>query len=152
MPDSRGWSRDAIYRRRGHMTIERAVMLLAGSMIMLSVMLTWLFSPYWLVLTAFVGLNLMQASITRLCPAAMIFKALVCEVDRRSDKASAVRLMQSQSCQYGQWLVPARGAESRLPLGRGRCMLKSTASKARGDEQPRSAAPQSGCDYTAMRG
>jgi hypothetical protein len=38
-------------------------------------MLAWQVSPWWLLLTGFVGLNLIQSSLTRLCPAAMAFKA-----------------------------------------------------------------------------
>jgi hypothetical protein len=33
-------------------------------------------SPYWYLLTAFVGLNLIQASVTGFCPAALAFKKL----------------------------------------------------------------------------
>lgn len=58
------------------MSIDRAVLLFAGFMVLLSAVLVWLFSPWWLLLTAFVGLNMMQASITGFCPAAMIFKAM----------------------------------------------------------------------------
>ncbi len=58
------------------MSIDRAVLAFAGVMVLLSAALTWYFSPWWLLLTAFVGLNLIQASITGFCPAAMIFKAL----------------------------------------------------------------------------
>lgn len=58
------------------MSTDRAVMLFAGAMTLLSAVLVWLFSPWWLLLTAFVGLNMMQASVTGFCPAAMIFKAL----------------------------------------------------------------------------
>ena len=58
------------------MTIDRAVMFFAGCMVLLSAVLVWFFSPWWLLLTAFVGVNLMQASITGFCPAAMIAKAL----------------------------------------------------------------------------
>jgi hypothetical protein len=31
-------------------------------------------SPYWLLLAAFVGLNLLQSAFTRICPAEMILK------------------------------------------------------------------------------
>ena len=55
--------------------VDRAVMGFAGTINLVSVLLAWLVSPYWLLLTAFVGLNLLQASITGFCPAAMIFKA-----------------------------------------------------------------------------
>ena len=58
------------------MSIDRAVMAFAGFMVLVSVALSQLHSPYWLLLTAFVGLNLIQASFTRFCPAAMVFKRL----------------------------------------------------------------------------
>ena len=58
------------------MTIDRAVLAFAGIVVLLSALLVWLVSPWWLLLTAFVGANLMQASITGFCPAAMVFKAL----------------------------------------------------------------------------
>ena len=58
------------------MSVDRAVMALAGTLILASVALGVLASPYWLLLTGFVGANLLQASFTGLCPAAMIFKAL----------------------------------------------------------------------------
>ncbi|WP_109259965.1 YgaP family membrane protein [Hyphobacterium indicum] len=58
------------------MTIGRAVTLFAGIMVLVSLGLAWAFSPYWLALTAFVGLNLVQSSFTGFCPAAMIFKAM----------------------------------------------------------------------------
>ncbi|MDE3114535.1 MAG: DUF2892 domain-containing protein [Pseudomonadota bacterium] len=57
------------------MNVDRMVLAFAGLMILASVVLTLLYSPWWLLLTAFVGLNMLQASFTRLCPAAMIFKA-----------------------------------------------------------------------------
>lgn len=58
------------------MNIDRAVLLLAGSMLLVSLVLTWLLSPYWLLLTAFVGANLFQAAFTGFCPAAIIFRKL----------------------------------------------------------------------------
>ena len=58
------------------MSIDRAVLAFAGFMVLLSAGLTWLFSPWWLLLTVFVGVNLIQASVTGFCPAAMAFKAL----------------------------------------------------------------------------
>lgn len=56
------------------MTIDRAVMAFAGAVILLSLLLAYVFSLYWLGLTAFVGLNLLQAAFTGLCPLAMILK------------------------------------------------------------------------------
>jgi hypothetical protein len=58
------------------MNVDRAVLAFAGLVILLSLALTWLHSPYWLVLTAFVAVNLVQASFTGFCPAAMIFRRL----------------------------------------------------------------------------
>ena len=58
------------------MTIDRAVLAFAGIMVLVSALLVWLFGPWWLLLTAFVGANLLQASVTGICPAAMLFKAL----------------------------------------------------------------------------
>ncbi len=56
------------------MTLGRAVMMFAGTMILVSVVLAWQVSPYWLLLTGFVGLNLLQTSITGFCPAAMVLR------------------------------------------------------------------------------
>ena len=58
------------------MNIDRAVMAFAGVMILVSAALVYFVSPWWLLLTAFVGLNLLQASFTGFCPAAMVFKKL----------------------------------------------------------------------------
>ena len=56
------------------MTLDRTVMAFAGFMILLNLLLEQHYGPVWLWLTAFVGLNLIQASFTGFCPAAMIFK------------------------------------------------------------------------------
>lgn len=58
------------------MTVDRAVMMFAGFVILVSLALGVAVSPYWYFLTAFVGLNLIQASLTGFCPAAIIFKRL----------------------------------------------------------------------------
>lgn len=58
------------------MNVDRAVLAFAGAMVLASAALTWLFSPYWLLLTVFVGLNMLQASVTGFCPAARIFGKL----------------------------------------------------------------------------
>lgn len=49
------------------MTLERWIRLIAGSFILLSLVLSQLQSPYWLLFTAFVGLNLFQSALTRWC-------------------------------------------------------------------------------------
>ena len=56
------------------MNIDRAVMAFAGTMVLLSLILAYAFSPYWLLLTAFVGINLVQSSFTGFCPLAMVLK------------------------------------------------------------------------------
>jgi hypothetical protein len=58
------------------MNLDRAVMSFAGVMVLVSLALAHWVSPNWLWFTAFVGLNLFQASFTGFCPAAMIFKRL----------------------------------------------------------------------------
>jgi len=58
------------------MTLDRAVMTFAGIMILLSLALgTWV-SGWWYLFTAFIGVNMIQASFTGVCPAAMAFKKL----------------------------------------------------------------------------
>jgi fatty acid desaturase len=59
-----------------NMTLDRAVMAFAGCIVLVSLALAYLLSPYWLMLTAFAGLNLIQASFTGFCPAAIAFKRL----------------------------------------------------------------------------
>ena len=58
------------------MNVDRAVLAFAGVMVLASVLLAWLVSPYWLLLTVFVGLNMLQAAFTGFCPAAMLFRRL----------------------------------------------------------------------------
>ena len=58
------------------MNLDRAVMAFAGVMILISLALAQFVSPWWLLLTAFVGFNLLQSSITGFCPAAMILRKL----------------------------------------------------------------------------
>lgn len=58
------------------MNIDRAVMAFAGVMILVSVLLVHFHSGWWLLLTAFIGLNLLQASVTGFCPAAFVFRKI----------------------------------------------------------------------------
>lgn len=58
------------------MTLDRAVLAFAGFVVLLGLALAHFVSPWWLLLAAFAGLNMIQASFTGFCPAAMIFKAL----------------------------------------------------------------------------
>lgn len=58
------------------MTIDRAVLAMAGTMVLLSLLLAQLHSPSWLWLAAFVGANLLQSAFTGFCPAAIVFRKL----------------------------------------------------------------------------
>jgi hypothetical protein len=63
------------------MNIDRIVLAFAGVVILLSLALGAQGSPvfhhgYWLLLTAFVGLNLLQSAFTGFCPLAIILKKL----------------------------------------------------------------------------
>lgn len=58
------------------MNLDRAVLRFAGFIVLLSVLLAWFVHPWWIALAAFAGLNLIQASFTGFCPAAMLFKRL----------------------------------------------------------------------------
>lgn len=58
------------------MTVERGLRLMAGVMVLLSVGLAYFFSPYWLWLTVFVGLNLLQSAFTNWCPAVAILRGM----------------------------------------------------------------------------
>lgn len=58
------------------MTVENAIRIMAGSMILLSLALGLLVSPWWFILTGFVGVNLIQSAFTGFCPAEMVFKKI----------------------------------------------------------------------------
>lgn len=50
------------------MTVENGVRVFAGTMILISVALVYFVSPWWLVLTAFIGIQLIQSAFTGFCP------------------------------------------------------------------------------------
>lgn len=58
------------------MKVENGVRLTAGSMILISVLLVVIVSQWWLLLTAFVGINLIQSVFTGFCPAVNILRKL----------------------------------------------------------------------------
>ncbi len=58
------------------MNIDRAVLLLAGTFVVVSVVLGVWWTRWALAFTVFVGLNMMQAAVTGFCPAALIFRKL----------------------------------------------------------------------------
>jgi hypothetical protein len=56
------------------MSIERIVLAVAGSFVLISVILAATVSIHWLWFTAFVGANLLQSAFTGFCPLATILK------------------------------------------------------------------------------
>lgn len=58
------------------MTVDRAVFIFAGFVVLAGVALGHYVSPWWLLLPVFAGLNMIQAAFTGFCPAAMAFKKL----------------------------------------------------------------------------
>ncbi|MBS0587389.1 MAG: DUF2892 domain-containing protein [Proteobacteria bacterium] len=58
------------------MTLDRAVIAVAGSFILISLLLAHFHSSNWLWFTAFVGANLLQSAFTGFCPMAMFLKKL----------------------------------------------------------------------------
>ncbi|HEX5131440.1 MAG TPA: DUF2892 domain-containing protein [Candidatus Krumholzibacteria bacterium] len=55
---------------------ERMVRRLAGIFIIVSMLLAWKVSPWWLILTGFVGINLLQSSFTGFCPPEILFRRM----------------------------------------------------------------------------
>ena len=58
------------------MSIERILRGMAGFFILLSISLSYIHSPYWLIFTAFVGVNLLQSCFTDWCPMIIILQKL----------------------------------------------------------------------------
>jgi len=58
------------------MSIDRAVLAFAGTVILVSLLLSQLHHPAWLWVTAFVGANLLQSAFTGFCPLAIVLKKL----------------------------------------------------------------------------
>ena len=58
------------------MTLDAAVLRFAGFVVLASALLSIYAPPYWIGLTIFAGLNLLQSSFTGFCPAATVFKKL----------------------------------------------------------------------------
>lgn len=58
------------------MTVDRYLRLIAGFFILASVALAHYQSPYWLLFTGFVALNLMQSAFTNWCPMITLLKRL----------------------------------------------------------------------------
>lgn len=58
------------------MNLDRAILAFAGLIVLTSLSLGYFVSEFWYLLTAFAGLNMLQAAFTGFCPAALIFKAI----------------------------------------------------------------------------
>jgi hypothetical protein len=58
------------------MSIDRIVLAFAGTMVLVGLVLGYSVNAYWFLLTAFVGLNLLQSAFTGFCPLAIILKKL----------------------------------------------------------------------------
>jgi len=58
------------------MNVDKAVLAFAGGVVLLGLALGTYVNAYWYLLTAFAGLNMLQASFTGFCPAAIVFKKL----------------------------------------------------------------------------
>ncbi|MBW0158915.1 DUF2892 domain-containing protein [Sedimentimonas flavescens] len=58
------------------MSLDRIMFAFAGTMVLLSVLLTQFVSPYFMWFTVFIGANMFQSAFTGFCPAAMIFGKL----------------------------------------------------------------------------
>lgn len=56
------------------MSIEHRIRILAGTLILTSLALTLWVSPYWMILAAFVGANMLQSAFTKFCLAEIIMR------------------------------------------------------------------------------
>jgi len=73
------------------MNIERAIMLFAGSVILISLLLAHFMSPYWLWLTAFAGVNMIQSAFTGFCLPSIVMRKMGmkggCTFDREASSS-----------------------------------------------------------------
>ena len=80
------------------MTVERALRAMAGMVVLVSLILAVVHSQWWLLLTAFVGLNLLQSAFTNACPAKTVFEIMglrPCEAkvkDRTNEPMQAAKV------------------------------------------------------------
>lgn len=69
------------------MSMHYAIRAIAGTFVLISLALAWLVSPWWLLFTAFVGVNLIQSSVTHWCLMETILSKLGCCVGPRASEA-----------------------------------------------------------------
>ena len=58
------------------MTVEKGIRIFAGALILISVALVYFFSPWWLLFTAFIGIQLIQSAFTGFCPPSFLLRKL----------------------------------------------------------------------------
>lgn len=56
------------------MNIERLALAIAGAIILISIVLVYFVSTWYLILIAFVGFNLLQSAFTGFCPLAIVIR------------------------------------------------------------------------------
>ncbi len=56
------------------MTVNEALRMIGGGFVLISVLLAVVWSPWWLLFTAFVGANLLQSAFTKWCPMMSILR------------------------------------------------------------------------------
>lgn len=66
------------------MSIERKIRMIAGTFVLASLALGWWVHPGFFLFTAFVGLNLLQSSITKWCLMEDILRGLENRKERRA--------------------------------------------------------------------
>jgi hypothetical protein len=66
------------------MKTERAIRILAGTMVLISLALTRWVHPNWVWFTVFIGLNLFQSGVTGFCPPEKLFRRLGLTSDGKS--------------------------------------------------------------------
>ena len=79
------------------MGLEKALRLMAGIMVLLSAALTYFVSPWWILLTVFIGVNLLQSGLTNWCPGMAVLRAF------------GVGKCATESCATKAAKAPARG-------------------------------------------
>ena len=58
------------------MTLERWLRLIAGTLVLVSISLSFVYSPYWLIMTGLVGFSLFQSGFTNWCPMMALLRFL----------------------------------------------------------------------------
>lgn len=72
--------------------MERIIRGLAGTFVTASVILGYYVSPYWLLFTLFVGLNLFQSAFTKWCLAEQILSKLGIGMDKDPGSESKAKV------------------------------------------------------------